>query len=186
MSTTRRRILDSHVHLWPAETANEAGHRWLPPDMPLAKPQLPLSYISASNDLKPTDVQALVFIETDVRYETTNEKLSSWAKGPLDEIAFVRQVVEGDFGEKASSLVQAIVPWAPLENSTATTEEYLILAKAEAGYTTWKRVKGFRFLLQQITNEDQFRALVFSDHFINNLKLLGRKDFSFDIGPLIQ
>lgn len=80
-------IIDSHVHLWPQETANEEGHVWMTPGMPLAKPHLIEDYCKVSD----SSVKGIVYVETDVRYESPwNSDVATWAKGPLDEIDFLR------------------------------------------------------------------------------------------------
>ena len=186
MSRSKPRILDSHVHLWTADTANEAGHTWMPPGMPIAKAQEPSHYFNAakiaSDDVSNVEVQGFVFIETDVRYDRPNGDISTWAKQPLDEITFVRTIVEGKYGEDASRLLVGIVPWAPMDQSPSVLDRYLQLARERAGDATWKKIKGFRFLLQSIINAEAFRTLVLGDNFISNLKLLGEKGFSFDVG----
>ncbi len=181
-------VIDSHVHLWPKETSNESGHAWMtPPDMPLAKPHLSKDYLKASSQGAGVNggsitVEAVVFVETDVRYETPTGDVSSWARGPLDEVGFLRDCVEGQYDPRDSDLLQSLVPWAPMDQSTPVLEEYLALAEQRAGPETWRRVKGFRFLLQSIKDEENFRDLVLGHNFISNLKLLGKRGFSFDIG----
>ena len=82
-------IVDSHIHLWPKETANEAGHAWMTPGMSLAKPCMLEDYCKASQD----SVIGVVYVETDVRYEVSSGRdVAIWAKGPLDEIFFLRYV----------------------------------------------------------------------------------------------
>lgn len=174
-------IIDSHIHLWPKETANEDGHTWMTPDMPLSKPHIPADYCKASMQDGSASLGA-IYIETDVRYESPTEDVATWAKGPLDEISFLRDIVEGRYGEEYESLLQGFVPWAPVDQPTSVLMEYLRLAEERAGPTTWQRVKGFRFLLQFISDKNKFDNLVFSHDFISNLKLLGKRDFSFDIG----
>lgn len=185
-STSKRTIIDSHVHLWPVETANLDGHTWMPPGMPIAKAHLPPDYMAAtemseSDDLD-VEVQGLVFIESDVRYDIPVGDISMWARGPLGEMTFVRKIVQGEYGDRASKSMVGIVPWAPMDQPTTVLKEYLDLAKDKAGENTWNRVKGFRYLLQAITDEGNFKALVFSSEFIANLRLLGRRGFSFDVG----
>lgn len=181
-----RAVVDSHIHLWPMETANEDGHAWMTPGMPLAKSHLLENYYQASQQDGKSEsnvkVQGVVYVETDVRYETPAGDLSTWAKGPLDEILFLRNMIEGGRGERDSRVLVALVPWAPMDQSTSTLERYLELAKDMAGPKAWPRLKGFRFLLQAITDQNKFEKLVFSDHFIANLKLLGKRGFSFDLG----
>ena len=74
------------------------------------------------------------------------------------------------------------MPWAPIDKPTEILEEYLRLAEQKAGPATWKRTKGFRFLLQGILDQHVFERLMLSEHFIANLQLLGKRGFSFDIG----
>ena len=186
---TSQPIIDSHIHLWPAETANEEGHVWMTPGMPLAKPHLLQDYHLASSNTPsdshfPTQVTGVVYIETDVRYDapSSSDDVATWARGPLDEILFCRRIVEGQHGAQDSRTLLGIVPWAPVDQPTSTLEEYLTLAKDMAGPQAWPRVKGFRFLLQAIPERERFERLVFSDAFVDNLKLLGRRGFSFDVG----
>ena len=49
--------------------------------------------------------------------------LATWAKGPLDEILFLRSIVEGKYGEQDSKLLLGLVPWAPIDQPTAVFDE---------------------------------------------------------------
>ncbi|KAH9831894.1 Amidohydrolase [Teratosphaeria destructans] len=183
----KRRAIDSHIHLWPAETSNENGHSWMTPGMTLAKPHLLEHYYKASQEDQSHDsdveVEGVVYVETDVRYDAPGSAdLATWAKGPLDEILFVRRVIEGHYGVRDNNMLLAVVAWAPMDQPTEVLEQYLELAKDMAGPIAWPRLKGFRFLLQAIAKQSAFEKFVFSNHFIGNLKLLGRRGFSFDIG----
>lgn len=91
-------------------------------------------------------------------------------------------MVEGGHGEGGGKLLLGLVPWAPIDQPTATLERYLSLAEQRAGTETWSLVKGFRFLLQAIIDQATFERLVHSEHFLANLQLLGRRGLSFDIG----
>ncbi|KAK3633912.1 L-rhamnono-gamma-lactonase [Elasticomyces elasticus] len=180
-------IIDSHIHLWPQEMSNEASHAWMtPPDMPLAKQHLLKDYYAVADQTHSSDadvvVRGVVYVETDVRYGEPNGDVASWTKGPLDEISFLRNVVEGHYGGRDTEMLVALVPWAPMDQPTHILEEYLKLAEERAGSQTWQRVKGFRFLLQFYTDQSKFRVVVLSSNFIANLKLLGKRGFSFDIG----
>ena len=181
-----RTIIDSHIHLWPKETSNEDGHAWMTPGMPLAKPHLLSNYRQAARQERNSEtnvtVEGVVYVETDVRYDTPNGSIMDWAKGPLDEIRFLRSVIEGHYANEDSPMLLGLVPWAPMNQPTTVLEEYLDLAEQIAGIQTWKRVRGFRFLLQFIHHQAEFEQLVFGDAFIANLKLLGSRGFSFDIG----
>ncbi|KAK5121331.1 hypothetical protein LTR85_005497 [Meristemomyces frigidus] len=180
-------IIDSHVHLWPKETSSEDSHAWMTPaDMPLAKPHLLNDYYQASKQEGASDpdvvVNGVVYIETDVRYDRPNGDISTWAKGTLDEILFLRDIVEGRYGERDGGVLLGLVPWAPMDQPTSVLTEYLVLAKDMAGPQAWPRVKGFRFLLQAIVEQPKFEKLTSSTDFIANLKLLGKRGFSFDVG----
>jgi L-rhamnono-1,4-lactonase len=158
----------------------------MPPGMPIAKAQEPSHYLSAAklsnDDTSNFEVQGFVFIETDVRYDPPKGDVSTWARQPLDEITFVRKIVEGASGEVASRLMLGIVPWAPMDQSPSVLDQYLQLAQARVGQATWKKIKGFRYLLQSIVDQKEFETLVLGDEFISNLKMLGQRGFSFDIG----
>ena len=158
----------------------------MPPGMPIAKAQGPSHYFSATsssnNENSNVEVQGFVFIETDVRYDPPTGDILTWAKQPFDEITYLRRIVEGDYGDLASHLMMGIVPWAPMDQSPSVLDRYLQLARERAGEATWQRVKGFRFLLQSIVDEEAFRALVLGDDFISNLKLFGKRGFAFDVG----
>ena len=181
-----RKIIDSHIHLWPEEMANEKGHSWMTSGMPLAKPHLLSHYRRASQQdshtQTGTEVDGVVYVETDVRYDEPQGDVATWAKGPLDEIKFLRTAVEGHYDRRDSEVLLGLVPWAPMDQPTPVLEEYLRLAEDAAGQDAWRRVKGFRFLLQFIHDQAKFRELVLGDTFIANLKLLGVRGFSFDIG----
>ena len=56
-------------------------------------------------------------------------------------------------------------------------EKYLAQAEEEAGPETWKKVKGFRYLLQ-----DKPNGAGLEEGFIEGLKVLGRRGFVFDVG----
>ena len=182
-----QKIIDSHIHLWPKESANEDGHAWMTPGMPLAKSHLLSDYCQAARQHQyrnpsQTIVEGVIYIETDVRYDAPHGDLSIWAKGPLDEIKFLRSIVEGEHGERDSRLLLGLVLWCPMNQPPSVLEEYLRLAEEAAGKETWKRVKGFRFLLQSIYDQRKFQDLVFSSDFITNLGILGKRGFSFDVG----
>lgn len=179
-------IIDSHIHLWPEETSHEQAHTWMTPGMPLAKPHLLGNYRSAAETNAAangnTRIKGVVYIETDVWYDSPSADLATWAEGPLAEILFLRKVVEGRYGERDSKFLLGLVPWAPMHQPPAVLEEYLSLAKDMAGPEAWPRVKGFRFLLQGLIDRKQFETVVLSDDFHNNLRLLGHRGFSFDVG----
>lgn len=181
-------VLDSHIHLWPESMSDEEGHSWMTPGMPLAKQHVLSDYYKASQQVdtsssrKETVVEGIVYVETDVRYETPSGDLTTWAKGPLDEIKFLRSIVEGEYGERDSEMLKGIVAWAPMDQQPSVLTEWLDVAEKTAGPKTWARVKGFRFLLQFILDQAKVEKLVRSQDFIQNLRILGERGFSFDVG----
>ena len=182
-----RLVIDSHIHLWPDSAANENGHAWMTHNMPLAKQHVLSDYCKASRQENGSDldyvVEGVVYVETDRKYHRSRkDDLATWAKGPLEEINFVRSIVAGRYGERDGKMLLCIVLWAPMDQKPAMLREWLRLAEETAGSSTWKRVKGIRFLLQGMRDWSAFTALVLSEDFIDNLKLLGEKGFSFDIG----
>ncbi len=158
------------------------------PGNPLAKPHLLEHYLKASyqneNDESDVEVEGVIYVETDVRYDDprSGADVATWAKGPLDEISFLRSIVNGAYGERESKMLLGVVPWAPMDQPPSVLREYLRLAEERAGEKCWKRVKGFRFLLQFFTDQESFEKLVLGDDFIGNLKELGNRNFSFDVG----
>lgn len=178
-------VIDSHIHLWPENAANENGHVWMTPGMPLAKQHILPDYYEASQQTSTpseTKVHGVVYVETDRRYDPPTGSLAEWAANPLDEVKFVRSIVEGDYGSRDRQMLLGIVLWAPMNQPPEVLREWLRLAEQAAGPTTWQRVKGFRFLLQAIHDEAEFKDLVLGPDFAANLKLLGQRGFSFDIG----
>lgn len=188
MSAPHIRLIDSHIHLWPLETSNEDGHAWMTPGNSLAKPHLLEHYFRASEQTDVenpnVEVEGVVYVETDVRYEdpSSGGDLETWAQGPLDEIKFLATIVDGKYGQLASDKLLGVVPWAPMDHDLSTFKEYLGAAHSRLSSKTWRRIKGFRYLLQFVKDPGAFEQLVLGPNFIENLKELGRRQFSFDIG----
>ncbi|KAI4748746.1 hypothetical protein E4T50_00983 [Aureobasidium sp. EXF-12298] len=176
-------ILDSHIHLWPASAADEHGHAWMnDPDFILSKEHILSDYTAASSSCPPTGV---VYVETDRRLQDpTPSPLETYAAEPIKELQFLRSIVEGDYGAEASNLLQGIVAWAPVNQGLEVFQQWLDVAEKTTGPQTWKRIKGFRFLLQAITDKTEFENLVFSDGFISVLKSFSQREkkFTFDVG----
>jgi L-rhamnono-1,4-lactonase len=156
------------------------------PGMLLATQHILPDYYQASqqssNETDDVKVDGVVYVETDRRYDAPSGDLTHWARNPLDEIKFVRSIVEGEYGERDSRMLQGIVLWAPMNQSHTVLRNWLHLAEQTAGVETWKRVKGFRFLLQAIHDHDKFKELVLGEDFLANLKTLGEHGLSFDVG----
>lgn len=189
-------IVDSHIHLWPASAANPSGHGWMNDGDPLTKQHVLSDYYRAAKQQDTTgssapsephcQVRGVVYIETDRRLEEPNgRQLHEWARQPTEEISFLRSIVEGQqYGERDSQMLLGLVPWAPVSQGIQVFEDWLVHVEVTAGPKTWSRIKGFRFLLQGITDRQAFERLVFSDDFISILKSFREKGraFSFDIG----
>ena len=107
-------IIDSHIHLWPEETASEDSHAWMTHGMPLAKSHLLADYYKAArpgaDQASDTKFEGVVYIETDVRYDLPLGDVATWAKGPLNEIRFLRSVVEGKYDQRDSNFLLSLVP----------------------------------------------------------------------------
>lgn len=166
-------ILDSHIHLYPASELPSLA--WCTPSHPLATPKSVSDYRAAVSS---APLSGFIFLETDRR----NDSSQSWTE-PLAEIAWLRRIVtdsprEGE-GHAAGDgmLCKAIVPWAPVNLGGEKVEEYLAKAEEVAGPETWKRVKGFRYLLQ-----DKPDGTGLTEEFVQGLRTLGRRGYVFDLG----
>ena len=152
------------------------------PDFILSKQHILSDYTAVSSSCPPSGV---IYVETDRRLQDpSSSSLETWAAEPIKELQFLRSIVEGEYGVEASSLLQGIVSWAPLNQGLEVFREWLDLAEKTTGPQTWERVKGFRFLLQAITDRTEFENLVLSDDFITILKSLSQREkkFTFDVG----
>lgn len=133
-----------------------------------------------------------VYVETDRALPTTLpatvQDVELWAKEPLSEIAFLRRVVEfkgsededGVRGNLGDRLV-GVVLYAPVHLSGELFGEYMRLAREVAGEYLWKRVVGFRYLLQG-KGEGEVGRIVGSEEWMGNLVKLGREGKVFDVG----
>jgi L-rhamnono-1,4-lactonase len=203
-------ILDSHIHLWPNSAANPESHPWMTKDGYLTEQKSIDDYVNqtspaSGSDSTPYDIRGFIYVETDrtVLKSGSNEDVQNWAAGPLQEIAFLRRVVEGrpektkeqtqtsstkhveldeGFDASHSKLLKGIVAWAPLDRGIEGFQQYLQAAKEVAGEETWKRIRGCRYLLQGIKDLGQFKKLVGGQDLIDLLRLLGEENWSFDVG----
>ncbi|KAF1943514.1 hypothetical protein EJ02DRAFT_433090 [Clathrospora elynae] len=167
------RILDSHIHLWPATACAATNHGWMTPSHQLAKRHGIEDYVKVTG---PRPEGGFVYVETD-RYlaslepelkdgqgeeEEWRRKIAEWAKEPLEEVKFLRRIVEGK-GEEGDGfadadvdgdedgdggLMKACVVWAPFHLGPALFSTYLSIAEEVAGPRLWRRVVGLRYLLQ--------------------------------------
>ncbi|KAK4190652.1 hypothetical protein QBC35DRAFT_449103 [Podospora australis] len=170
-------IIDSHIHLWPKPEVPH--HNWYTPDNPLATQnsleefRAATSFLSSSGELK-----GFIVIEADRTTPTPED----WTH-PLEEVSWWSRIANGQprngEGHSASdsSLLLGAIPWAPLVLGPEQVEKYLTQAEDAAGPELWKRVKGFRYLLQ-----DKPNGTGLTQEFIDSLKLLGKKGYIFDAG----
>jgi L-rhamnono-1,4-lactonase len=206
-------LLDSHIHLWPETSTSPNHHGWMSPGHFLATRHGISDY---NNDLLASAVQlsGFVYVETD-RYlpslipdinqdavaEMTKEsqtkdlvtlKLQAWADEPLEELRFLRRMVEdtpqdGDgFEPGQGDKLAGCVIWAPFHLPIELFDLYLGMAEQVSGPCLWQKVVGFRYLLQGIKEEERLRNLLESKSWLQNILTLrrGRDGMgrAFDIG----
>ncbi|TPX15676.1 uncharacterized protein E0L32_000010 [Thyridium curvatum] len=173
-------IVDSHIHLFPADELDNLA--WCKPGNPLAKQHSLEEYRAAAHAGAGPDsppLRGFVFLETDRKNGGDG---TDWS-GPLMEIDWLRRIAEGrprpGQGHAAAdaALCLGVVPWAPVHLGPARLAEYLAEAERAAGPAAWRLVKGFRYLLQDKPDGSMLR-----DELIEGLRLLGRKGFVFDLG----
>lgn len=178
-------IIDSHIHLWPG--AEHDTLAWNTPENPFHKQQRSIAEYKVAGSSSPS-LLGYIFIETDRKNNhpdgeaTPEDEKKSW-EAPLQEIRWMRRLAlgepEGEEGHEAADkkLCLGLVPWAPMVRGPEVLERYLAQAEEAAGEETWKKVKGFRYLVQ-----DKPHGTMLTDEFIGSLKLLGRKGYTFDVG----
>ncbi|WZH43716.1 Amidohydro-rel domain-containing protein [Fusarium acuminatum] len=172
-------IIDSHIHLYPASETDSLS--WYTSDNPLAGQHSLEEYREATSSAP--SLLGFVFVETDRKndLETGAADGSGWEQ-PLAEVSWLKRIALGQPREgeghtpEDAKLCLGIVPWAPLPSGPEVLERYLDLVKEEAG-DAWPKVKGFRYLLQ-----DKPHGTMLDEKFIEGVKLLGRRGFSFDVG----
>ncbi|KAF1993935.1 hypothetical protein P154DRAFT_47590 [Amniculicola lignicola CBS 123094] len=201
------KLLDTHIHLWPSTSTTPLNHAWMTPGFPLAKRHGITDYLSTTTT-SPIQPSSFIYIETD-RYlptptppislsdlpEKTDHvlrELEKWAHEPLQELRFLRRMVEGTFqngdgfNPQDGGKMAGCVIWAPFHLPSVFFRLYLERAERVAGPALWERVVGFRYLLQGIKQEEELRRLVESEAWLTNLASLrtGRagKGWTFDIG----
>lgn len=198
------RILDSHIHLWPSTSTKPTHHSWMTVGHHLAKQHGISDYKAVVANAQFPGAVPFIYIETD-RYlpspspslspeahpDEIRTVLSTWAKQPLEELKFLRRIVEeapadGDgFEPRDAHLLRGAVIWAPFHLAPPLFAAYLALAQEVAGPQLWARVAGFRFLLQGKA-EGEVQRLVESDAWLENVLSLGRgrdgKGWAFDVG----
>jgi len=180
------KIIDSHIHLWPHATSNNASHAWMQEGHHLTRQYSIADYLAAVDS---EEVEGFVFVETDSRIKDS-EKVSEWAEEPLREIKLLDRLIGGElddgsgFAARHAGLVKGIVPWAPLDRGADGFREYLAEVRRAVSDETWGRISGFRFLLQGMRDEEQFAKLVLSEGCIEVLKCFREagNEFAFDVG----
>lgn len=193
---SKQRILDSHIHLWPASAANHESHAWMNKGDLLAKQYSISEYLAASSPSSSTEtsnyeVKGFVYVETDRRYRkelAEGESVSDfkWAEQCLAENAFLRRIIRGipaegveeGFNQETARLMRGCVLWAPVDRGLHVFRKWLDLETSIG--LEW--VKGFRYLLQGIGEKDVFERLVMDEGFVEVLRLMGRSGWSFDVG----
>ncbi|KAF4972172.1 hypothetical protein FSARC_1202 [Fusarium sarcochroum] len=172
-------IIDSHIHLYPASETESLN--WWTPDNPLAGQHSLEQYREATSSAP--SLLGFVFVETDRKndIEAGAADGSGW-EAPLAEVSWLKRIAlgqprdgEGHTADDAK-LCLGIVPWAPLPSGPEVLERYLDRVKEEAG-DAWPKIKGFRYLLQ-----DKPHGTMLDEKFIESVKLLGRRGFTFDVG----
>lgn len=200
------RILDSHIHLWPSTATTSKDHGWMTdPSHLLVKCHGISDYkaVTASSQAR-SALAGFIYVETDrflpsktpdispsASEEEAEGKLRKWAKAPLQELEFLRRVVEespqeGDGFEKGEGdRMKGAVVWAPFNVSISAFKLYLKIAEETAGPKLWEKIVGFRYLLQGKA-EGEVKKLVSNEDWIENIVNLssgrGGKGWAFDVG----
>ncbi|KAF2677789.1 hypothetical protein K458DRAFT_349594 [Lentithecium fluviatile CBS 122367] len=191
------KILDSHIHLWPSTATSPSNHTWMTPGHPLAKRHGIADYKAAvaSSPVRPV---GFIYVETDRHLPSLEppitdedgedarvEELRAWAREPLEELKFLRRIVEGrgeegdGFAPFDSSLLKGIVIFAPFHLPSPLFQRYLQIAEETLGPLAWERVVGFRYLLQG-KGVEGVRAAAENESFVGNLRGIGGR--VFDVG----
>jgi len=156
-------IIDSHIHLNPSSALPTLP--WRDPSHPLHREHSVSDYNSAT--ASPSNLSGFILIEAD---HSSNDDPNPWTPH-LQELSFMSTIAN------SNSSCLALIPWAPLPEGAAKLEEYLTAAEKEVGPEAWKKVRGFRFLLQ-----DQPAGTGTSEGFVQALKVLGKKGYVFEVG----
>lgn len=177
-------IIDSHIHLYPSSELTTLT--WNTPGHPLWKQTSIAEYRQAtasSHDI----LKGFIFLETDRKNDESDPTPDGGWKHPLQEVSWLARIASGKprdgegHEEKDKDLCLGIIPWAPVPAGPEVLERYIEAVKEAAtrdgDESVWKRVKGFRYLLQ-----DKPDGRMLEDNFIEGLKLLGRKGLVFDVG----
>lgn len=171
-------IIDSHIHLFAESHLSRLS--WagdLPADHVLKRAHTVEVYKRASSAAR--NLAGFVFVETDRLSGLSDDQ---W-EDALAEAAFLARVATGqpepNEGHEAgdSKLVLGVVPWAPIPAGRQALERYVNKIWALYPGSFRKKVKGFRYLLQ-----DKAPKVMLQDDFIDGLVWLGETNLSFDLG----
>ncbi|KAJ4292753.1 L-rhamnono-gamma-lactonase [Kalmusia sp. IMI 367209] len=195
------KILDSHIHLWPSTATSPTDHSWMTPGFPLAK-QHGITEYDAATASAPIP-SAFIYVETDRHLPSSTpslspsdspsakaEKIKTWARAPLEELAFLGRLVTGALrdGDGANPgdapRLKGLVIWAPFHLPSELFSIYLRLAGETLGEEALARVVGFRYLLQG-RSADEVKAIIGNEWFAGNVRSacgLGKKSLAFDVG----
>jgi L-fuconolactonase len=132
-------VIDAHIHLW---DTNRLDYPWLANVPSINRPFLPRDYDQARGGVP---VEAMVFVQCECRPDQYRE-----------ELAWVQSLADGD------PRLQAIVPWAPLEDGRAVETALRDMAADP-------RVKGVRRIIEF---EEDLDFCIRPD-FIDGVRLLG-------------
>ena len=133
------KIIDAHLHLWDIDRLN---YPWLANVPPINRTFLLSDYDEARGD---ADVEAMVFVQCECRPDQY-----------LEELNWVQLIADSD------PRLQAIVPWAPLEDGEAVGEALRAIAADS-------RVKGVRRIIAYEEDID----FCIRPGFVRGVQLLG-------------
>lgn len=200
------RILDSHIHLWPSTATTSKDHGWMSDPSHFLAKRHGISDYKAVTQSSPAGsaLSGFIYVETD-RYlgsktpdissnastEEVERALKEWARAPLQELEFLRRIVEdqpqeGDGLEKGEGgLMKGAVVWAPFNLPHSVFNTYLAITETVAGPKLWEKIVGFRYLLQG-KEEGEVARLVGSSDWVENIVSLGKgregRGWAFDVG----
>jgi L-fuconolactonase len=144
-------MIDAHIHIWDIKRLE---YPWLANVPSINRSYGLRDYDEARGE---TEVDAMVFVQCECRPEQH-----------LDELAWVRSVADSD------PRLQAIIPWAPLEDGDAVADELARIAQDP-------RVKGVRRIIEFEEDID----FCVRPGFIRGVRLLGENGLHCEltVGP---
>ena len=172
-------VIDSHIHLYPKAELDTLA--WCSPTNPLHSQHSLEEYTGATGSLP--SLEGFIFLETDRKHDLRlgAEDGRGWEM-PLMEVDWLKRIALGTprdgegHNEEHKKLCLAIVPWAPVPSGEEVLERYVKEVEKHAE-GSFEKIKGFRYLVQ-----DKPRGTMLHHGFIEGLKWLGRKGYTFDLG----